>query len=366
MASLIETKKKFFFNNLKLYNGVGDPAVTFETSIKSKLSYCKTYFSPIQLGSGNPSPDNVRSFEPYLTYPIIYSDIGENLFKNEYNVYTRYLNGTKNTWTYSTDSKSTVIPAKPNTQYHLYFSNGQVPSIFRVNSTAESTLPSTSDKTEIDCEQERIVSTDGELLITTTNNSKWLIIQISYSIFDTILQYLTIKESITCNSAVSTGYTCYGGSCDIVEGYILSEWGKFTATGSSYLEDWDDSTSGNTPTNLKLFSCSWPYKSNLPSVPVTHIKANYLKTIDLNDTYEPWNIYLSYDRKSFTCIVPSNEINSLNSWLSYLSTHNLELCYKYNNRYNYNIVPTVITVPKGENTLWSSYNNRIEVGYWAR
>ena len=63
---LIETediqkcRKKIILNQPHIESATGD-VVNFTTNMKAPLKECKVYFSPIQEGSGDPSPDNVRN-----------------------------------------------------------------------------------------------------------------------------------------------------------------------------------------------------------------------------------------------------------------------------------------------------------------
>ena len=63
---LIETidiqkaKQKIILNQPHTESVIGDVA-NFSTNMKAPLKECKVYFSPIQEGSGDPSPDNVRN-----------------------------------------------------------------------------------------------------------------------------------------------------------------------------------------------------------------------------------------------------------------------------------------------------------------
>ena len=59
MGSLIETRRRILLDTPHLETASGS-VVSFHTDMKSKLKECKLYFSPVQSGSGDPSPDNVR------------------------------------------------------------------------------------------------------------------------------------------------------------------------------------------------------------------------------------------------------------------------------------------------------------------
>lgn len=55
-----KAKRKIILNQPHVESASGD-IVTFDTDMKGKLKECKVYFSPVQEGEGNPSPNNVRN-----------------------------------------------------------------------------------------------------------------------------------------------------------------------------------------------------------------------------------------------------------------------------------------------------------------
>ena len=55
-----KAKQKIILNQPHVESASGD-IVTFDTDMKGKLKECKVYFSPVQEGEGDPSPDNVRN-----------------------------------------------------------------------------------------------------------------------------------------------------------------------------------------------------------------------------------------------------------------------------------------------------------------
>ena len=58
-ASLIERRRQILLNTPHLATASANP-LTFQTDISANLKDCKIYFEPVQEGSGDPSPDNVR------------------------------------------------------------------------------------------------------------------------------------------------------------------------------------------------------------------------------------------------------------------------------------------------------------------
>lgn len=60
---------------LKEYTETGNP-VTFETNVAKPLSECLLSFLPVQSGTGDPSPDNVRSISGISSANVYLSDTG--------------------------------------------------------------------------------------------------------------------------------------------------------------------------------------------------------------------------------------------------------------------------------------------------
>lgn len=59
MGSLVEARRRILLNTPHLESLSGS-TLSFETDMVSKLKECRIHFTPIQEGSGDPSPDNVR------------------------------------------------------------------------------------------------------------------------------------------------------------------------------------------------------------------------------------------------------------------------------------------------------------------
>ena len=59
MGGLIEARRRILLNTPHLESVSGNVA-SFQTDLRGKLKECKVYFSPVQEGTGEPSPSNVR------------------------------------------------------------------------------------------------------------------------------------------------------------------------------------------------------------------------------------------------------------------------------------------------------------------
>ena len=78
-----KAKRKIILNQPHVESVSGD-LVTFDTDMKGKLKECKVYFSPVQEGEGDPSPDNIRPISGW-TGVNIYDDpkYGGNIVWNQ-------------------------------------------------------------------------------------------------------------------------------------------------------------------------------------------------------------------------------------------------------------------------------------------
>lgn len=57
--NLLESRRRILLNTPHIET-VSDTIASFETDVATKIKGCKVYFTPIQEGTGGPSPDNVR------------------------------------------------------------------------------------------------------------------------------------------------------------------------------------------------------------------------------------------------------------------------------------------------------------------
>lgn len=56
---VIGARRKIAFNEPHLANAIGNPIAGFKSEF-APIKSCVVHFTPVQAGSGDPSPDNVR------------------------------------------------------------------------------------------------------------------------------------------------------------------------------------------------------------------------------------------------------------------------------------------------------------------
>ena len=110
---LMDARRKILLDTPHTESATGEIA-TFETEMKAPLKECKVSFEPIQEGSGDPSPDNVR---PIIGYNRIrLRKAGKNICEQygwsarvASNIFTLYDNNTHGTSLSSTSGDSVIV-----------------------------------------------------------------------------------------------------------------------------------------------------------------------------------------------------------------------------------------------------------------
>ena len=80
MGSLIEARRRIIMNSPHIATSSGSIA-NFQTDLASPLKSCKVSFLPVQEGTGDPSPNNVRAISGWDELNVY--KCGENLFNYE-------------------------------------------------------------------------------------------------------------------------------------------------------------------------------------------------------------------------------------------------------------------------------------------
>lgn len=120
---MMERRRMLLMDSLKEFTVTGNPAV-FNTNIVKPLKSLIMPFYPVQSGTGDPSPSNIRPITGWTGANV--SRTGKNLFnkatltEGRFVVPNRIVNGeivnpsTNNNYGYST-----LIPVKPSTKYYM-------------------------------------------------------------------------------------------------------------------------------------------------------------------------------------------------------------------------------------------------------
>ena len=208
--------------------------VTFDDGEDFPMPSLKVGIEPIQEGSGDPSPTNVRPISGHTEANV--SVVGKNLWGGEKladDIVAKVPNATKDTTnktvSYSASNVRNVVlfdKFKPNTQYSVtnYMSSG-VANLAIVYSDDTTTSVLTNDIT-VSTPNKTVVSLIGEWQ---TGSSVLLYEQ--FGVFEGVL---TASDFVAYNGQTYTiqlGDTYYGGKLDVVSG-VLTVLGKGVDLGS--------------------------------------------------------------------------------------------------------------------------------------
>lgn len=333
---------------LKL-NSVSGNVVSFDTDLEKKLGSLKIGIEPVQEGSGDPSPDNVRAISGWTGANVVTAGI--NIWDEEWEI-GRYVNGVKDT--ISTQIRCVNrIPIKPNTQYYVYIGTSGVSLTIQ------------------------FLSSDGAYLsqayrsnaaFTSPANARYMVFHANTTYGTTYKHDISINYPATNNnyhSYVGATYpitlpsaagTVYGGELDWVKGILSVNWIKINASDLTW------SHSSSYPDGVFQARLPYPRSTNeinvlsdvykgvshgyvVANMPNQTIKGNQ------NSVYN-YNIYIRDDR--YTATEDFN--NNLNA----------NIIYELETPRVYTLIPTEISTLLGANTLYADCGPIQEASYFSR
>ena len=269
-----------------------DTTGQFNTITGGLMQSCVVTLEPVQSGSGDPSPSNVRPITGHTAVEV--GNVGKNLCNNSTNT-VGYYDGYGSYVSSNDHRTSALIEVEPNTTY--------IGSLF---DTSNNSLVSNLVYTEWDENQNFIRQITNET-ITTGNTTKYLRVR-NYNAQSTIVKtdyyayQLEVGSTATdfepyngTDYTISLGQTVYGGSLDAVSGVLTVDRG-YTTVGSL---NWTESSSSygrfqstdlsnvmfKSNTEYVALSDSYVSKSNDDCVAyVNQIYGNFNGRLSINDT----------------------------------------------------------------------------------
>lgn len=395
---VMEQRRSIIANEPHLYTATGNPT-TFSTDMVGRLAQVKCAFSPVQSGSGDPSPSNVRPITwwtginvyhgedqtEYTTIPVTFPALGKNLL----NPLAKQEQASP--ISSSADTKRTFVPGScviglSAANYYranyadyvknislqsnsIQFTSGNATG-YGIGYVIDNAKPGETYTFSV---ESMSASCTAVLMYYKSDGTFIKFDNISGGIktrtvpADTAIMVLCIyaglsNSDVTCtkpmlekNSSATTyepyTNTVYGGYADIVNGQLVAEWTSAVANGSY---DWSftESVGKNRVNTNGVTLCGKAAKAD------GQIIFNYAKSGKTN-AFDGWisgtgNILL---------YVPS-EINSASAWSSYLSDNPLQICFELATPIVYPLTPQQISALKGDNVIWSDTNGTNTIEYW--
>lgn len=348
-VNLLEQRRKILLNTPHLET-VSNNIATFNTDMNVSLKDCKIYFSPIQEGEGDPSPDNVRPIEGWDGITI--TRCGKNLLDAE--------NPDQDGFVFCYLPKGTKL-------------------IYSIEKGAVQIRYYRKDKTEIDYwtpiytdeisnrkYRTFTLSEDAyywKTLISTSTKGLKLQLELRNS-SDRPTSYESYKGSLI---NIPFPQTIYGGYVDLIKGEIVEEWYSIVFDGENIKANSDYS-------NNKYIRAYWVYFSpvgyNIQKAFCNKLTISYKDSSSVFPFLRLERVGMLYgglvlgtpeDYPELASGTKTDRINAINNWFKENPT---QVVYKRKNNVTYSLSPQTLKALKGTNNIFSNANGNIQVKFW--
>ena len=337
------------------YTATGNP-LTFNTNVAKPLKSLVLPWTPIQSGTGDPSPDNIRPISGVSAL---------NVWQTGKNVLYLSDQTQHNNWNIG----NIPNPLKPGTKY-TYSVNGTATAKYRLyygNSASPLTAVSAISSGYIGAGEHETFTTPsemGDILVFAGNASG-----AGNESLENILPMLELGESATPYTSY-TGTTksivfpdevgtVYGGSLDVVSGVLTVNRGYSLDTGSDE-SDWGISSQSETIARFTKAKNKFPVAPKNSST--SNLLANYFKS---SSTLAEWDAFIG-STGNLLCYVPKSVAETKEQWCAYLAENPLEVVYELEEPYTIQLTPTQVNALLGDNVIWSDTNGTNTAIYFKK
>ena len=259
----LDQKLRTLLHDLLTWKTVTGNPIQLRTNNGGLVQSCEVTFSPIQSGSGDPSPENVRPISGWDS--LVLTRTGKNLFDKTAKDTTKgyvsgvYLNDLGSYITPSTQGLiwyvSEYLKANPNTEYKIY-------GLSTISSGAPCLCFYNSNKTFISAVQ---YSNTATKIFTTPANTAYIRISVGPNANQE--DNITLLETGKIQTHTATlPDTVYGGSHEFVSGKLTSEWGYIAEyDGETITEPWISSIDVYAPGTTPSTGAEVCYKLATPT-----------------------------------------------------------------------------------------------------
>ena len=312
------------------------------------LKSLKVNIEPVQSGSGDPSPSNVRAISGWDSVKVTRS--GKNLW-NPSDVFTGFINNNTNTIQANSVSKICYIRAKPNTTYTVSKMVGKRFSV--ACSDVEPAVNAPLYGVILDY-------TGTSITITTENSTKYVLAWCYLGSEDTATEaemlasvQFELGSDATeyepyngVNVSIDLGRTVYGGTLDVISGELTVTTELYSVTGAS-----GTATSGNV---RRFFTAK--DKPNTSAVACNSLKLGGQSDLNAVFINDEGRIVMTPDwAQSMTT---AEEFNTA------LASHPIILVITLTNPLIYQLTATEVKSLLGINNVWSDADD-VDVEYRA-
>lgn len=375
---LMEARRRILLNSPHVEEKSG-AIVNLKTDMKAPLKKCVVSFAPIQEGSGDPSPDNIRPISGWDGVSVYHTN--ENLWDDDAyacgNILTLETNpespfygfykGAMALW------RNAVVDSHfcklPNTNRRItvtatfgatdsftfrvlfYYDDGTTNYISNISlSGGQIATTSRTSSSGKNCIGYAIGTSAG------TTNMRGRIKDVFVQYADDTSEYVAPNSSLIPITWQSSAGTVYGGQLDVMSGVLTAEW---------YAEDLSQKswTSRYTGTTQKTLSTSltyaYPRSKGSQIIAENYILASVsgvtsLSNPDTKDIGIYW--YNNSGNSTPTTLYAVTDVNTTPSGL---------VVYSLATPITYQLTPQQIQTLKGINNIWSNGNGQTDIKFWT-
>ena len=380
---VIEARRRIMLNEPHIVTPTAANPVSFSTDMIAPLNECRAWFAPVQSGTGDPSPQNVRPITGWTgttlyhsgtdtsnptTIPVTFPATGKNLCPAATGTELRqYPNVDNSRRVYI----SGLDPAKDYTFQATWTSAWDTDGGRRIyvnGATSGMVRPQTGDTAPFT--KSVTVKPNANGVINISANA----IALNDDAYAASIVNMQLEEASSATSYAPYTNTVYGGYVDLVNGVVVAEWksivadGVNVATNSAYI----DTTSGAfgagivylNPNGMSGRDDIYVMVDCLPvartSAAIRTWSPPFAADASTGRQYVRFYVGLSSEHPEIT--TNAERIAFTNAWLQ---EHNVQIVYKLATPITYSIDPVTLKTLRGANNVWSNANGNVSLSYWT-
>lgn len=356
---MMELRRQIALNEPHIVTTAPAGIATFSTDMIAPLKGCKIAFSPVQSGSGDPSPSNVRPISGWAGCNVVRT--GKNIVDLGTQSFTKYkridLSYPIKAGTYKLSATVTSTDTDASTCLIGFWdkAGGSQIASYTLSRNTKSGASITLSK---DCKRiylyagNNYVSSDGD-------TATWQDIQIEVG--STATTYEPYSGSTIPIDWTTEAGTVYGGYVDPVKGELVATKKLITLTGANS-EVWSNYTAAYYGFRLNLSD------ANINGKPIEQLLSDKFRGAGWRGALSGYaaNILCTYsDPSAGTYVFFTTSITDKTEWLEWLEDNPTQLCYPIATPITYQLTPTQLKSLRGVNNIWSDANGDTTVKYWT-
>lgn len=352
-AEILTTRRKLWVNNAPHIETASGGLVTVNTDVAAPLKSCKVEFAPVQEGTGDPAPDNVRPITGWTGLEVYRT--GKNLFPAATGIDMLenhpLIDGARRITISGLDPlKSYTFQATWNTEWET--EGGK--RIYVNGATSAMLRPTTGEIAPIVKSVTVKPSAEGIIFVTAHNTPLSTNTAYAASLVNMQLEEGSTATSYEPYNGVtipidwqSEAGTIYGGYVDLISGELVQEYDFID------LEDisWTDNSNRCNSSVIEdlLYNESWSSTD---------------KEIVGEQVYQLSRSANLTNYPNAVAVMGSHGNAYLRKYFDGTNYPKGKIAYKKANPIRYQLDPLTLSTLRGQNNIWSNANGDVTIKYW--